>query len=175
MNYAEEITKAMSWLASDPRTLFVGQSVVYDGQALSKTFAGVPDERKIELPVVEEFQMGYCTGLALEGFIPVCCYSRWDFLILSLNQLVNHLDKIPLMSEFKPKVIIRTAVGASKPFNPGPQHNQDYTDAMRLILKKTQIFDLRHDFEVMRGYKNAFELPESVIMVEHMDAFNARP
>ena len=41
--------------------------------------------------------MGISTGLALNGFIPDC-YPRFDFLILALNQLVNHLDKLDKMS-----------------------------------------------------------------------------
>ena len=51
--------------------------------------------------------MGISTGLALNGFIPVSCYPRFDFLILALNQLVNHLDKLDKMSskQLKAKVI----------------------------------------------------------------------
>ena len=53
--------------------------------------------------------MGISTGLALSGYVPVTCYPRFDFLLLAMNQLVNHLDKIRVMSnnEFQPKVIIR--------------------------------------------------------------------
>ena len=58
--------------------------------------------------------MGISTGLALQGYIPITCYPRFDFLILAMNQLVNHLDKIRHMSfdEFKPRVIIRTSIGS---------------------------------------------------------------
>ena len=49
--------------------------------------------KKIELPVFEDVQMGLSTGLALQGFIPITCYPRFDFLILAMNQLVNHLTK----------------------------------------------------------------------------------
>ena len=50
------------------------------------------------MPVFEDVQMGMATGLALLGFVPITCYPRFDFLILSMNQLVNHLDKIRIMS-----------------------------------------------------------------------------
>src|SRR3990167_9571398 len=127
MSYFDEITKAMALLAQHPKTLFVGQAVRYDGQRAHATFKDVPMDRRIEMPVCEDFQMGFCTGLALEGYIPVCFFPRWDFAILAANQIVNHLDKIPLLGGFRPKVIIRTAVGASSPLDPGPQHTQDYT------------------------------------------------
>ena len=44
--------------------------------------------------------MGMAIGLSLSGFIPVCCYPRFDFFILALNQAVNHLDKINLFDQF---------------------------------------------------------------------------
>src|SRR3989304_767506 len=106
--YSEQLTRSMSMLAEHPKTLFVGQSVRYDGQAMHKTFSSVPMDRRIEFPVAEDFQMGFCTGLALQGYIPVCCFPRMDFMLLACNQLVNHLDKIAIMSKFdwRPQVII---------------------------------------------------------------------
>src|SRR5688572_29899818 len=101
----------MEWLGNQPRTLFVGQQVRFDGQRLHATLNGVPMERRIEMPVAENFQMGFCTGLALAGYMPISIYPRFDFLLLAADALVNHLDKLPLMGGFKPKVIIRTAVG----------------------------------------------------------------
>ena len=88
---------------------------------------------KIELPVFEEVQMGISTGLALEGFIPITCYPRFDFLILAMNQLVNHLDKLRFLSNnsFQPRVIIRTSIGSKKPLNGGVQHTQNYTSIFR--------------------------------------------
>ena len=35
--------------------------------------------------------MGISTGLTGNGYIPVSCYPRFDFLILAMNQLINHL------------------------------------------------------------------------------------
>ena len=60
--------------------------------------------------------MGMSLGLAMNGYIPITCYPRFDFLILAFNQL-NHLDKIRSMSwnEITPKVIIRTL--RSKPLD----------------------------------------------------------
>ena len=43
--------------------------------------------------------MGLSLGLALQGFVPVSIYPRIDFLLSATNQLVNHLDKIRLMSK----------------------------------------------------------------------------
>lgn len=169
--YFEELTAAMTLLAEHPKTVFVGQAVKYSGQAAFNTFSGVPIERRIEMPVCEDFQMGFCIGLALEGYIPICFYPRWDFLLMAAGQLVNHLDKIPLMSGFRPKVIIRTAVGRSKPLNPGPQHTQNHTHAFRQMLRTVDVHELFNPAYVVETYQKALKSERSCIVAEHMDKY----
>ena len=108
------LNQAMLMLAAQPKALFLGQNVAYDGNVMFKHLEGVPMEQRLELPVCEELQMGMSTGLALQGILPISIYPRFDFLILALNQLVNHLDKLAYMSrgDYQPKVIIRTKVGS---------------------------------------------------------------
>lgn len=138
MKYKEELDRAMEWLATKSNTVFMGQAIGFSGHAISNTMAQVPQDKRIELPVFEELQMGIATGMALEGWVPVTCYPRFDFFILGLNQLVNHLDKIQDMSQgdMKPKVIIRVAIGSKLPFSAGPQHTQNHTDAIKKCLQK---------------------------------------
>jgi pyruvate/2-oxoglutarate/acetoin dehydrogenase E1 component len=161
----------MSILSWHPKTVFVGQAVKYRGQAAYQTFQGVPPERRLELPVCEDFQMGFCIGLALEGYVPVCFYPRWDFLLLAANQLVNHLDKIPLMTKFRPKVIIRTAVGRSQPLNPGPQHTQNHTHAFRQMLHTVDVHELFNTNYIVPTYEKALKSDRSSIIVEHMSRY----
>lgn len=161
----------MALLAQHPKTLFVGQAVKYDGQRAHATFKDVPMERRIEMPVCEDFQMGFCTGLALEGYIPVSFYPRWDFLIIAANQLINHLDKIPVMGGFKPQVIIRTAVGGSSPLNPGPQHTQDHSMSFALMLKNISVIELKKPEWIVDGYQWALESGKSCLLVEYMSEY----
>lgn len=170
LNYTEELTKAMFLLSEHEKTLFVGQQVKYDGQAAFKTFFKVPDEKKIEFPVAEEFQMGFCTGLALEGFIPVCFYPRMDFLILAMNQLVNHLDKLPIMGVY-PKVIVRVGVGSTKPLNPGPQHTNDYTDELARMLHTVEVVTLNKPSQIVPEYLDALERDGSTLLIEYMEKY----
>ena len=140
MTYREELIRSMNFLGKKKDTIFLGQSVLYSGNAIFNTLVEVPKKKKIELPVFEDIQMGMSMGMALNGFIPITCYPRFDFLLLAMNQLVNHLDKVRVMSnnEFKPKVIIRTSVGSKKPLNGGVQHTQDYTKIFKNILTEVK-------------------------------------
>ena len=135
MGYKDEIVKSMDWLAAKNDTIFIGQSVSYSGNAIYNTLKSVPENKKIELPVIEELQMGLSTGMALEGYVPITCYPRFDFLILSCNQLVNHLDKMNFMSkgEMKSRVIIRTSIGQKN-------HSMVVYNIHRIILKHLKIY-----------------------------------
>jgi len=157
----------MLMLAADERTLFVGQSVAYDGAAMHKSLEGVPHDKRLEMPVIEDFQLGFCTGLSLRGRIPVCMYPRMDFMLLGMNQLVNHMDRLQEMSDFRPKVIVRTAVGGTWPLNAGPQHTGHYTNAFRSMLRNVRVIEMNLAMDVVPGYKLALERSESFVMVEN--------
>ena len=157
-------------MLSEHGALFLGQSIVYDGQRMHESFKDVPREQKIEMPIIEEFQMGFCTGLSLTGHLPVCVYPRMDFLLLAANQLVNHLDKLPMFG-WKPKVIIRVAVGSSEPFNPGPQHCQDHSEAFASMLKTVKVRLLHDAGMIISQYQQALERPESTLLVEYASEY----
>jgi len=174
MGYKEEITKAMTMLGKDERTIFLGQSILYPGHVMYGTLSGVPDSKKIEMPVAEDMQMGISIGLALKGYIPISIYPRMDFLILAMNQLVNHLDKIEEMSEgqFKPKVIIRTMVGSKEPMNPGVQHCQDHTLGIRELVPNIHVIKILYPVDVMPVYEAVLEIDKSMVVIEMGDLYD---
>ena len=111
MKYIDELINSMEWLGKKQDTIFLGQAVSYSGNAMYNTTKTISEDKLVELPVFEDVQMGMSMGMALEGFVPITSYPRFDFLICATNQLVNHLDKINIISEgqFQPRVIIRTS------------------------------------------------------------------
>lgn len=154
-------------LAADPRTIFLGQSVAYPGNVIYKNLASVPTEKKIELPVFEETQMGMTLGLSMAGFVPVSIYPRFNFLLLAANQLVNHIDKIEQISGFKPHLIIKTMVGATKPLYPGVQHCSNFTDAFRQLCENIKIIELDCTDHIEWSYRTALETPGPYLIIEH--------
>jgi pyruvate/2-oxoglutarate/acetoin dehydrogenase E1 component len=158
MDYIEETKKAMDWLGRKRDTIFLGQTVEYEGSPMFKSLSGVPKEKRIEMPVAEDMQMGISIGLSLEDYIPISIYPRIDFLLCAINQLVNHLDKIEEMShgEFKPGVIIRTQIGNTKPLDPGPQHCSDYTTGIKKLCKNTMVFKIKKAENIVKNYENAY-------------------
>ena len=178
MTYREELIRSMNFLGKKKDTIFLGQSVLYSGNAIFNTLVEVPKKKKIELPVFEDIQMGMSMGMALNGFIPITCYPRFDFLLLAMNQLVNHLDKVRVMSnnEFKPKVIIRTSVGSKKPLNGGVQHTQDYTKIFKNILTEVNVVSLIDPKDIFNQYKKAYlrKDSKSTLLIENGDFYNEK-
>lgn len=168
LTYRGELIKAMQLLAENKRVIFIGQNVLYSGGTVYETLENIPEDRKIELPVLEDTQMGMSIGLSLEGSIPVSIFPRMDFFIIATNQLVNHLDKIAEMScgRFKPKVIIRTTIGATKPLHPGAQHCQDHTIALQHLLMNIDVVKLVNAKDIVPAYKQALESDKSTILIE---------
>jgi pyruvate/2-oxoglutarate/acetoin dehydrogenase E1 component len=97
--YSDQIFKSMSLLAQNPKSIFIGQSVEYPGNLIYKTINHINKKKRLEIPVFEDVQMGMSIGLALEGFLPISTYPRFDFLLLAFNQMINHLDKFPLITD----------------------------------------------------------------------------
>jgi len=169
MDIKKELKRAMEWLAEQPDTIFVGQNIVYPENQMYRNLIDIPDEKKLEMPVVEEMQMGISIGLSLEGYIPVSIYPRFDFLILATNQLVNHLDKLKYLyrDSDDPKVIIRTAVGATKPLDAGAQHTQNHTEAFRLMCPNINVLEITDPAAIADTYKNAYSNKGSSLIVEN--------
>lgn len=176
--YFDELRRAMGMIAFNPLARFIGQSVRHDGHALYRSLESedgtpiVPMRQRVEMPVIEDFQMGYSIGMALQGFTVVSIYPRFDFLLLATNQLVNHLDKLPMVGDFYPKVIIRTAVGSTNPLDPGPQHKQNHTEAFRRMLKTVRVIEIMDRKDVFPAYQNALLSDGAFLMVEHMDLYD---
>ena len=164
-SYKEALSAAMQELAADPRTVFLGQGVRENGTFMSTTLTEVPLEKRMELPVAEEMQMGMSIGLALAGFVPVTIYPRFNFILLAMNQLVNHLDKM------KPHVIVRVGVGSTKPLDPGPQHVGNFSEAFRLLMPDTTIVELNHAEQVIPEYCAALRRNGPTILVEIADLY----
>ena len=176
MKYFDELKKSMTWLGSKPDTIFIGQAVEYAGTGMTNTLIDVPNEKKLELPVCEDMQTGIANGLALAGKVSISIYPRWNFLLLGVNQLVNHLDKMQEMSDYKTKVIIRTSIGSERPLHPQHQHVGDFTEAFKLMLKNVDVIRLDEPEEIFEAYKFAYERRDgkSTLLVEWGDFYNEK-
>lgn len=174
--YFDELVRSMEFLASHEKSIFLGQAVAVPGTAMRNTLTRIPEDKLLELPVEEEFQLGLSVGLALQGFMPISIFPRWNFLLLATNQIVNHLDKLKeLTGQDNPgKVIIRTGIGSVNPLHPGPQHTGDFTDAFRILCRHIDVIRLDDASSIFPAYQRAVEREDGVssLIIEWSDKYN---
>lgn len=171
--YKDELRKTMFWLSQQPKTIFIGQSVNYEGTGLYDTLNLVQKDKKLEFPVAENFQVGHSIGMSLNGYIPISIFPRWNFLICATDQLVNHLDKLYLMSnsEYNPKVIIRVSVGSENPIDPQEQHKGNFSESFRKMFVNTDVIELWNLSDILKSYQFAYNRTDgkNTILVEFSD------
>jgi pyruvate/2-oxoglutarate/acetoin dehydrogenase E1 component len=178
MKYFDELKRSMDWLNTKPDTLFLGQAVEYAGTAITNTLKDVDRNKMLEMPVNEDMQMGMSIGMALNGTVPISIYPRWNFLLLAANQLVNHLDKIKIMSngEYTPKVIIRTSIGSQRPLHPQHQHIADFTPGFKAMCDWVDIIRLDEPYQIFEAFQYAYERTDNrpTILVEWGDYYGEK-
>lgn len=101
---------------------------VDDPKAIQGTTRGLVEkygpERVFGTPLSEDAMTGVAIGAALAGLRPIHVHIRMDFLMLSMNQLVNVAAKSSYMYGGKVKVplVVRSMIGKS--WGQGAQHSQ---------------------------------------------------
>lgn len=81
-------------------------------------------DRVFDTPLAEDGMTGVAIGAALGGLRPMHIHIRMDFMLLTMNQLVNMAAKLRYMygGAVSVPIVIRVMVGRS--WGQGPQHSQ---------------------------------------------------
>ncbi|MBF0485539.1 MAG: hypothetical protein HQL16_03385 [Candidatus Omnitrophica bacterium] len=178
MKYFDELKRTMEWLATQPKTIFVGQTAAVPGTFMYQTLRDVPKDRAVEFPVNESFQMQFSIGLALAGYVPVSVYPRQNFLLLATGDMSNMLDKFPAMSQGRvtPKVIIRVATGPYKPVHPGHQHVGNFAESFRKLFDWIEVVELSEPQDIFPAYQRAFEREDNraTLLIEDGNYYNEK-
>ena len=130
MTYREALRLALrEEMARDERVFVMGEEVgVFDGAY--KVTAGLMDEfgedRVRDTPIAEEGFVGAGVGAAMLGERPVVEIMTINFLLVAMDQVVNHAAKIGAMfgGEVRCPLVIRTPNGAGNQLT--AQHSQSF-------------------------------------------------
>lgn len=169
ISYKDAVEQAMTDLGNQGY-IFIGYNVA-KGDAMG-TLKNVPLNQKLETPVAENLMSGLAIGMSFEGFKPVIYFERHDFMLVAMDAIVNHIDKIERIShgEYKVPIIIRAVTADGGPFYSGITHSQDFTD----MLKKAVSFpveDPKTGIDILKAFKNASKSNKPVIVVERKSLY----
>jgi pyruvate/2-oxoglutarate/acetoin dehydrogenase E1 component len=172
MKYKDALKQSMNLLAQNEKCRFVGYNVRYGSKA-NGTLKDVKENQLIETPVAENLMAGMAIGMSIEGLNPVVYFERFDFILNALDAIVNHLDKISIISkgEYEPRVLIRTIIGSTKnPLYTGITHTQDLTEAIKKLVT-FPVIKLSSVDDIVKNYKTASLWNSSMILIEERDRY----
>jgi pyruvate/2-oxoglutarate/acetoin dehydrogenase E1 component len=116
-----------SEMKRDPNVFVMGEDVGKYGGIFGSTtglFDEFGQERVLDTPISETGFIGAGIGAAAEGMRPVVELMFSDFFGVCMDQIYNHMAKIPYMSggNVKLPMVLTTAVGGG--YNDAAQHSQ---------------------------------------------------
>jgi acetoin:2,6-dichlorophenolindophenol oxidoreductase subunit beta len=130
MKFREAVRDAtLQAMDADAGVFLIGVGII-DPRAVWGTIAGTLDrfgpDRVVEGPLSENALTGICVGAATMGMRPVLIHHRIDFVLLSMDQIINHAAKWRAMFGWQQTVplVVRAVVGRG--WGNGPQHTQSH-------------------------------------------------
>jgi pyruvate/2-oxoglutarate/acetoin dehydrogenase E1 component len=128
LSYVDAVREATDQeMAANPSVIVFGLDVD-DPKAIQGTTRGLLEkygaERVFGTPLSEDAMTGAAIGMALAGLRPIHVHIRMDFLMLSMNQLINVAAKSHYMygGQVSVPLVVRSMIGKS--WGQGAQHSQ---------------------------------------------------
>jgi pyruvate dehydrogenase E1 component beta subunit len=129
ITYAQAINEALQQaMELSPDVVVMGQLVDYKSGVFGTTTGLVERfgaERVRDFPVSENLMTAAALGASLTGLRPVIVHQRLDFMIYSLDAIVNWLDLWRFKSNGQSGVPVTIRAIVGKGWGQGPQHSKN--------------------------------------------------
>jgi pyruvate dehydrogenase E1 component beta subunit len=128
MNYRDALNLALKEeMRRDPSVLVLGEDVaLYEGsfKVTRGLLAEFGEDRVKDTPISENSIIGVSIGAAMGGLRPVAELMTVNFALLAMDQIINHMAKIPYMFGGKVRLpmVVRAPGGGGSQL--GAQHSQ---------------------------------------------------
>lgn len=175
ITYAQAILEATDQcMAEDPSVYIMGLGVT-DPKGVFGTTLGLEKKyggkRVLDMPVAENGMTGVAIGSALAGMRPIMTHQRVDFMLLSLDQIINNAAKWRYMfgARMKVPLVIRLLIGRG--WGQGPQHSQSlqalfaHIPGLKVVMPTTP-------YDVKGLLVSAIRDDNPVIFMEHRWLYN---
>lgn len=170
---AEATVQAME---IDPSIFVMGVGVDDPGGIFGTTRAPhqrFGDDRVFDTPLSENALTGVAVGAAVSGMRPIMVHARCDFLLLTLDQIVNHAAKWRYMSggTLSVPLVIRAVVGRG--WGQAAQHSQSL-QATLAHFPGLQVILPSNGYDAKGLLMSALQSDLPVVMIEHRWLHNDR-
>lgn len=169
LTYARAILEATDQCLAKDESVYIMGLGVTDPKGVFGTTLGLEKKygkRVLDMPVAENGMTGIAIGSSLVGMRPILTHQRVDFMILSLDQIINNAAKWHYMFGGKMKVplVIRMLIGRG--WGQGPQHSQNlnsifaFIPGLKVVMPATA-------YDAKGLLISAIEDDNPVIFIEH--------
>jgi pyruvate dehydrogenase E1 component beta subunit len=128
ITYGEAIRNAIYEVMESEQTVFCYGVGVSDELGIFGTTLGLAEkfgaERCFDTPISEDALSGFGLGAAIKGLRPVNIHIRVDFLLLCMNQLVNHISSYRFGSQGETNVPLTFRAVVGRGWGQGYQHSK---------------------------------------------------
>ncbi|MFP3264149.1 MAG: alpha-ketoacid dehydrogenase subunit beta [Nitrososphaeria archaeon] len=179
ITYAEALNEALRIeMSRNERVIVLGEDVGVFGGIFGVT-KGLLEEfgpdRVVSTPISEDGFTGAALGLSLAGYKPVVEIMYMDFILLALNQIINHAAKVRFISggKLEAPMVIRVMMNYGPRYT-GPQHTQDFAaflahiPGLKVVAPATP-YDAKGLLESAIRYER-----DPVIFLEHSVLYRTR-
>jgi len=170
LSYREAIKEAQAQaLEKDPRVFIMGEGVDDPGGVFGTTLnlhKKYGKERIIDLPLSENGFTGIAIGAAMAGMRPILVHMRMDFLLLSMDQIINHAAKWRYMFGGRQSIplVIRCIIGRG--WGSAAQHSQSL-QGLFLHVPGLKLLMPSNAYDVKGLFLTALNDNDPVIFIEH--------
>jgi pyruvate/2-oxoglutarate/acetoin dehydrogenase E1 component len=170
LSYGEAIREAIQQaMELDENVLVLGEGVDTAGYIYGTTeglSARYGLRRVIETPIAEAAFTGMATGAAVAGLRPVVMHMRNDFLLVSADQIVNHMAHWNKIFPCPNGVPVVTRAIVARGWGSGAQHSQSFhalfagLDGLTVVLPSSP-------YDVKGMFLSAVASSQPVLFLEH--------
>ena len=170
INYAKAVLEATDQCMADDTSVYIMGLGVTDPKGVFGTTTGLEAKygstRVMDMPVAENGMTGIAIGSAITGMRPIMTHQRIDFMLLSLDQIINNAAKWHYMfgGRMKVPLVIRLLVGRG--WGQGPQHSQSL-QALFAHIPGLKVVMPSVPYDAKGLLVSAIEDDNPVIFIEH--------
>ncbi|ROS01844.1 2-oxoisovalerate dehydrogenase E1 component [Sinobacterium caligoides] len=169
LRLVERLNKSLKKCMDDENSIFIGEDVLSPYGGAFKVAADLSTDypqRVFSTPISEAGLIGMSNGLALAGMKPYAEIMFGDFILLALDQIINHASKFYHMynKQVTCPIVIRTPMGGGRGY--GPTHSQTL-DKFMLGIDNVKLVAINKFLDTDAIYQPVHKESHPVIVIEN--------